>query len=331
VLDRSPCGSSSGSGVAVAADLCAVAVGTETDGSIICPSSLNGIVGIKPTVGRVSGSGIVPISHTQDTAGPMARTVEDAAALLAAIAETPLDVRLVAAALHGARIGVARNLAGFHPGVDALFEDALAALHELGAEVVDPADVPHATDLQEPEWELLKYEFKADLEVYLSSIAGEVPRTLADLIAFNTAHADVELAFFGQDVFEEAAEKGPLTEPAYTELLATCGRLSREEGLDAVLAEHRLDAVVAPSGSPAWLIDHVLGDHYVGGNTSPAAISGYPSITVPMGTISGLPVGVSFTGPAWSEDRLIGLAFAFERATAHRMSPTFRTTIEPSS
>ena len=166
--------------------------------------------------------------------------------LLAAIAERQLDVRLDAAALHGARIGVARpNLAGFHPGVDALFEDALAALREQGAEVVDPADVPHATDLQEPEWELLKYEFKTDLEVYLSSVVGEVPRTLADLIDFNTAHADVELAFFGQDVFEEAAEKGPLTEPAYTELLATCGRLSREEGLDAVLAEHRLDAVVA--------------------------------------------------------------------------------------
>ncbi len=196
--------------------------------------------------------------------------------------------------------------------------------------MIDPADVPHATDLQDPEWEVLKYEFKTDLEVYLSSVVGDVPRTLADLIAFNTAHADVELAFFGQDVFEQAAEKGPLTEPAYTELLATCGRLSREEGLDAVLAEHRLDAVVAPSGSPAWLIDHVLGDHYVGGNTSPAAISGYPSITVPMGAISGLPVGMSFTGPAWSEERLIGVAFAFERATAHRTSPTFRTTIAPS-
>ncbi len=322
-LDRSPCGSSSGSGVAVAADLCAAAVGTETDGSIICPSSLNGIVGIKPTVGRVSGAGIVPISHTQDTAGPMARTVADAAILLAAIAETRLDVRLDPAALHGARIGVARNLAGFHPDVDALFEDALTALRELGAELIDPADVPHATDLQEPEWELLKYEFKTDLEAYLSSVGGEVPRTLAGLIAFNTAHADVELEFFGQDVFEQAAEKGPLTEPAYTELLATCGRLSREEGLDAVLAEHRLDAVVAPSGSPAWLIDHVLGDHYVGGNTSPAAVSGYPSITVPMGAISGLPVGVSFTGPARSEGRLIGLAFAFEQATRHRVAPRF--------
>ena len=221
-------------------------------------------------------------------------------------------------------------MAGFHPGVDASFEDALAALRGQGAEVDRSADVPHATDLQEPEWELLKYEFKADLEVYLSSVGGEVPRTLVDLIAFNAAHADVELAFFGQEVFEEAAEKGPLTEQAYTELLATCGRLSREEGLDAVLGEHRLDAVVAPSGSPAWLIDHVLGDHYVGGNTSPAAISGYPSITVPMGAISGLPVGVSFTGPAWSEDRLITLAYAFERATAHRIGPTFRTTIAPS-
>ncbi len=322
-LDRSPCGSSSGSGVAVAADLCAAAVGTETDGSIICPSSLNGIVGIKPTVGRVSGSGIVPISHTQDTAGPMARTVADAATLLAVTAETQLDVRLDQAALRGARIGVARNLAGFHPGVDALFEDAVAALREQGAELIDPADVPHATDLQEPEWEVLKYEFKADLEAYLSSVGGEAPRTLADLIAFNIAHADIELALFGQEVFEQAAEKGPLTEPAYTELLATCGRLSREEGLDAVLAEHRLNAVVAPSGSPAWLIDHVLGDHYVGGNTSPAAVSGYPSITVPMGTISGLPVGVSFTGAAWSEDRLIGLAFAFEQATRLRAAPRF--------
>ena len=260
----------------------------------------------------------------------MARTVADAATLLAAIAETQLDVRLDPAALRGARIGVARNLAGFHPGVDALFEDALDALRAQGAEVIDPADVPHATDLQEPEWELLKYEFKTDLEVYLSAVGGEVPRTLADLIAFNAAHADVELALFGQEVFEQAAEKGPLTEPAYTELLATCGRLSREEGLDAVLAEHRLDAVVAPSGSPAWLIDHVLGDHYVGGNSSPAAVSGYPSITVPMGAISGLPVGVSFTGPAWSEDRLIGVAFAFEQATAHRRAPTFRTTIAPS-
>jgi amidase len=327
VIDRSPCGSSSGSGVAVSANLCAIAVGTETDGSVICPSSLNGIVGIKPTVGLVSGAGIVPISHTQDTAGPMARTVADAAALLAAMAETDVPVHLDPAGMRGARIGVARNMAGFDKRVDVLFEDALAAMRDLGAELIDPADVPHIAELQEPEWEVLKYEFKTDVGAYLASVVGDVPRSLAELIAFNIANADAEaLAVFGQDIFEEAEEKGPLTDPAYLELLATCGRLSREEGLDAVLGEHSLDAVVAPSGSPGWLIDHVLGDHYVGGNSSPAAISGYPSITVPMGFIAGLPVGISFLGAARSESRLIGLAFAFERSTDHRERPKFQTT-----
>ena len=327
-LDRSPCGSSSGSGVAVAANLCAIAVGTETDGSIICPSSLNGLVGIKPTVGLVSGEGIVPISHTQDTAGPMARTVADAATLLAVLADGPVDVALDASAVRGARIGVARNMAGFHAPVDALLDDALAALRELGAELVDPADVPHATELQEPEWEVLKFEFKTDIEAYLTTLGGDVPRSLAELIAFNAAHADEEsLGVFGQAVFEEAEEKGPLTDPAYVDSLATCDRLSRAEGLDAVLAEHRLDAIVAPSGSPAWLVDRVLGDHYVGGNTSPAAVSGYPSITVPMGFVSGLPVGLSFLGPKWSEGALIGLAFAFEQATRHRQPPRFRATV----
>ncbi len=327
-LDRSPCGSSSGSGAAVAANLCAIAVGTETDGSIICPSSLNGLVGIKPTVGLVSGAGIVPISHTQDTAGPMARTVADAATLLAVIAGSDAWVQLDPGALRGARIGVARNLAGFDKRVDALFEDALAAMRDLGAELIDPADVPHATELQEPEWEVLKYEFKADVAAYLATVGGDVPRTLAELIAFNVSRAgDEAIALFGQDVFEQAEEKGPLTDPAYLELLATCGRLSREEGLDAVLAEQSLDAVVAPSGSPAWLIDHLLGDHYVGGNTSPAAISGYPSITVPMGLVSGLPVGISLMGAARTENRLIGLAFAFEHATGHREPPRFRATV----
>jgi len=328
-LDRSPCGSSSGSGVAVAANLCAIAVGTETDGSIICPSSLNGIVGIKPTVGSVNGSGIVPISHTQDTAGPMARTVADAATLLSAIAETEVAFRLDPGALRGARIGVARNMAGFHDHVDALFEDALAAMRDLGAEMIDPADVPHAAELTEPEWEVLQFEFKTDLAVYLASLDGDVPRTLAALIEFNRSHADLEMPFFGQELFEQAVQKGPLTEPAYLEALATCGRLSREEGLDAVLREHKLDAVVAPSGSPAWLIDHVLGDHYVGGNTSPAAVSGYPSITVPMGFVSGLPVGISFIGPAWSENTLIGIGFAFEQASGHRTQPGFRATESP--
>jgi amidase len=328
-LDRSPCGSSSGSGVAVASNLCAIAVGTETDGSIICPSSLNGIVGIKPTVGLVSGSGIVPISHTQDTAGPMARTVADAAALLAAIAETDAAFRLDPGALRGARIGVARNMAGFHDHVDALFEDALVAMRDLGAEMVDPADVPHATELTEPEWEVLLFEFKTDVEAYLATVDGDVPRKLAQLIEFNRSHADDEMPFFGQELFEQAVQKGPLTEPEYLEALAICGRLSRDEGLDAVLREHELDAVVAPSGSPAWLIDHVLGDHYVGGNTTPAAVSGYPSITIPMGFVSGLPVGISFIGPAWSEATLIDIGFAFEQATGHRAPPEFRATASP--
>ena len=327
-LDRSPCGSSSGSGVAVAANLCAVAVGTETDGSIICPSSLNGVVGIKPTVGLVSGAGIVPISHTQDTAGPMARTVADAATLLAAMAETDVAVHLDPGAMSGTRIGVARNMAGFDKRVDALYEDALQAMRDLGAELIDPADVPHATELQEPEWEVLKYEFKAGVEAYLAKVRGNVPRTLVELIAFNASHADDEaITLFGQDIFEQAEEKGPLTDPVYLELLATCGRLSREEGLDVVFGEHLLDAVVAPSGSPAWLVDHLLGDHYVGGNTSPAAISGYPSITVPMGLVAGLPVGVSFMGAARTESRLIGLAFAFEHATGFREPPRFLATV----
>jgi amidase len=322
VLDRSPCGSSSGSGVAVAANLCAAAIGTETDGSIVCPSSLMGIVGIKPTVGLVGGDGIVPISHTQDTAGPMARTVADAATLLAAIAERPLTIDPDPGGLSGIRIGVARNMAGFHDRVEALFEDALSALRDLGAEVIDPADVPNATALEEPELEVLLYEFKAGLEIYLAT-RGDVPRTLGELIAFNEAHRDQELRLFGQELFEQAEEKGPLTDEAYREALAACGRLSREEGLDAVMDEHRLDAVVAPSGAPAWLIDHVNGDHFVGGNSSPAAVAGYPSITVPMGAVSELPVGLSFIGRAWSEAALIRLASAFELVTQHRRPPRF--------
>jgi len=326
-LDRTPCGSSSGSGAAVAAELCAAAIGTETDGSIVCPSSVNGIVGVKPTVGLVAGDGIVPISHTQDTAGPMARCVADAAALLAAIAERPVPFDPDPGALRGARIGVARNLAGFHEGVDARFEDALAALREEGAEIVDPADVPHAGDLEEPEMEVLLFEFKADLEAYLSVRDGETPRTLEQLIAFNREHADVELAAFGQDLFEKAAAKGTLEDRAYTEALATCGRLARAEGLDAVLAAHRLDAIVAPTAGPGWLIDPINGDAYSGGDAAPAAVSGYPSVSVPMGAVSGLPVGVSFLGGAWSEPALLRLAFAFERATGHRAAPTFAASL----
>ena len=336
-LDRNPCGSSSGSAVAVSANLCALAIGTETDGSILCPASVNSIVGIKPTVGLVSREGIVPISHSQDTAGPMARTVADATILLQALAgadprdpvtdDVPGDLDLAGAleatGLVGTRIGVARNMAGFHDRVDIVFEDILEALRGLGAELVDPADVPHADELEDPELEVLLYEFKADLEAYLATLGGEALRTLAELIAFNERHRDVEMPLFGQELFLKANEKGPLTEPAYLEALATCRRLSRAEGIDAVMDEHHLDALVAPTGGPAWVTDPVNGDHYVGGNTTPAAVAGYPSVTVPAGFAFELPVGVSFIGRAWSEPTLIRIAHAFERATGHRRPPAF--------
>ena len=334
--DRSPCGSSSGSGVAVSANLCAVAIGTETDGSIVCPSSITGIVGIKPTLGLVSRSGVIPVAHSQDTAGPMARTVADAAALLSVLAGTDEGDPSTADArvepdytafvdpdgLRGARIGAARNLAGFHDRVDRLFDDALDAMRAVGAEIVDPADVPHKDELDEPEYEVLLYEFKADIEAYLSTLGPSQPhRTLADLVAFNRQHADEEMPFFGQEVFEKAVQKGPLTEKAYLEALATCRRLSRDEGLDAAFAEHRLDAIVAPSNAPAWLIDHANGDHDVGGESTPAAVAGYPNVTVPMGFAFDLPVGLSFMGRPWTEGALIRYASAFEDATIHRRSP----------
>ncbi len=336
-LDRNPCGSSSGSGVAVSANLCAVAVGTETDGSIVCPATVNGIVGIKPTLGLVSRAGIVPIAHSQDTAGPMARTVADAAVLLEvlvgpddrdpatadAVVSLDLPSSLRSEGLAGVRIGVARNMAGFHDRVDVLMADALDALRSLGAEIVDPAELPHANDLEEPELEVLLYEFKADLESYLASLGGEAPRTFTELIDFNERHADVEMPAFGQELFERANAKGPLTEPAYLEALGTCRRLSRDEGIDAAMEEHHLDAILAPTGAPAWLTDPVNGDHYVGGNSTPAAVAGYPSISVPAGFAFGLPVGVSFIGSAWSEPTLVRIAAAFERATAHRRPPAF--------
>jgi amidase len=344
-LDRNPCGSSSGSAVAVSANLCAVAVGTETDGSIVCPSTTTGIVGIKPTVGLVSRAGIIPISHTQDTAGPMGRTVADAAALLSVLAGVDSRDPATAAArghveadyrrfvdpggLRDARIGVARNLAGFHPAVDALFDEALAEIGRQGAEVVDPADVPHVDELGDPEFEVLLYEFKAGINAYLAALGPAAPaKTLADLIAFNKANREREMPYFGQETFLQAEEKGPLTTPAYREALETCRRLSRGEGLDAILEKHTLDALVAPTGGPAWLTDLVDGDHYVGGNSTAAAVAGYPSLTVPMGFVFGLPVGLSFIGRPWSEGLLIRLASAFERATARRRPPGFRATVD---
>jgi amidase len=343
-LDRNACGSSSGSGVAVSANLAPVAVGTETDGSIVCPATTCGIVGIKPTVGLVSRAGIIPISATQDTAGPMARTVADAAALLTALAG--VDPRDPATAegrgraadytrfldpdgLRGARIGVARNLAGFHPTVDRHFDEGVAELKRRGAEIVDPADVPNIKELGDPELEVMLYEFKDGLNAYLASLGPKaLLKTLAEAIAFNEAHKDREMPWFGQEIFLQAQEKGPLTTPAYKEALDKCRRLSRKEGLDVVLDQHKLDALVAPTGGPAWVIDPVNGDHFTGGNSTPAAVAGYPTVTVPMGFVFGLPVGLSFIGRAWSESTLVRLAFAYEQATRHRRPPRFLATAD---
>jgi len=342
VLDRNPCGSSAGTGAAIAASLAAVGVGTETDGSIICPSSICGLVGIKPTVGLISRSGIIPISVSQDTAGPMARTVADAAVLLdalvgadpadAATAERPASTGDFASALDrgalaGARIGVARNMAGFHPRVDAAFDDAIAALRKAGAVIVDPADVPTVNRTDEPELEVLLYEFKDGLDRYLAS-RGTTSRmrTLADVMAFNQSNASREMPWFGQEQMERAQAKGPLTDSVYQEALAACRRLSRQEGLDRVFAQYSVDAIVAPSNGPSWPIDLLNGDRYTGGNSSVAAVAGYPSITVPMGFVGALPVGISLIGAAWTERRLIALAFAFEQATSARRAPQFLPT-----
>ena len=344
VLDRNPCGSSSGTGSSIAASLAAVGVGTETDGSIICPSSLCGIVGLKPTIGLVSRSGIIPISATQDTAGPMGRTVADVAALLSAITgedardtvtasskghvETDYTKFLDATALKGARIGVARNLAGFHPAVDAAFNNAIKALTAAGAAVVDPVTVPNLGKFDAAEMEVLLYEFKDGLNKYLAERGSTVPhKTLAELIAFNTREAATEMPHFAQELFERAEKKGPLTDAAYKNALALCRKLVRTEGLDKVFAEHKLDALVAPSNGPAWPTDHVNGDRFTGGNSSYAAVAGYPSITVPMGYASELPLGLSFLGLAWTEGRLIGFAHSFEQATKARRSPKFLPTV----
>ncbi|MDI3297885.1 MAG: amidase [Bacillota bacterium] len=341
-LDRSPSGSSSGSAAAVAANLCAAALGTETDGSIVSPSSACGVVGLKPTVGLTSRAGVVPIAHSQDTVGPIARTVRDAALLLSAIAGADeRDPATRAAAgrapaeytrfleeqdLRGLRIGVARRgFWGFSEKADAVCEEALRVLRELGAELVDPADLPSSARYKEDDAEMtvLLYEFKADLEAYLAGRPGIAVRTLRDLIAWNEEHAAEEMPFFGQELFLMAAEKGPLTEPAYVEARARSRRLGGEEGIDAALRRHRLDALVAPGGGPAWLIDPVNGDRGAWGSSGPAARAGYPLITVPAGFVRGLPVGITFMGTAWSEPTLLRIAHAFEQATRVRRPPRF--------
>jgi len=336
--ERNPCGSSSGSGAAVSANLAAVAVGTETDGSIVCPASTCGVVGIKPTLGLVSRVGVIPIAHSQDTAGPMARTVADAAALLGALAgPDPRDAATGARdavfagdyarfldpdGLRGARLGVARAYFGFHPGVDRVLAAALAAMRQAGAVLVDPADLPASGPYEADELEVLLYEFKADLDAYLAQAGpGAAVRSLAELIAFNEEHREREMPHFGQELFERAQAKGPLTDSAYRDALARCRRLARAEGIDAALRRHRLDALVAPSNGPAWLTDPVNGDHFVGGSSTPAAVAGYPAVTVPAGFVSGLPVGVTFFGAAWSEGTLLRCAHAFEQATRARRAP----------
>ncbi len=345
VLDRNTSGSSSGSGVAVAANLCAAAVGTETDGSVISPSSINGIVGIKPTVGLISRAGVIPISHTQDTAGPMARTVRDAAILLGALAGVdPRDKATAASAgklaadytkfldpkgLQGARIGVARNYFGFHEAVDAVMAGALDALKRQGATLVDPADIPNMDKVGEHETTVLLYELKADLNAYLEALGPSAPvKSLKEVIDFNEQNQQKEMPYFGQNNFLKAQAKGPLTDKDYLEALEKCRRMARTEGIDATMDKHKLDALVAPSDGPAWLTDLVDGDHSLASSTTAAAVAGYPSITVPAGFIHGLPVGISFFGRAWTEATLIKFAYAFELATKARKPPRFRATVE---
>jgi amidase len=345
-LDRNASGSSSGSGSATAASMCAVAVGSETDGSIVSPSNNCGLVGFKPTVGLVSRTGIVPISHTQDTAGPMCRSVADAAILLTALAgfdaadpatkalggkpaidyTTFLDPK----GLQGARIGVPRKkLFGQSPASDAVVEAALDVMKREGAVIVDPADIATAGETDEAEFEVLLYEFKADLNAYLAALPPKSRyRTLKDLIDFNNQNRDKEMPYFGQEIFDKAQAKGPLTEKAYLDALAKNLKLSREDGIDKTMDANKLDCLVAATSGPATLIDLVNGDYGVGGSSSLPAIAGYPDVTVPAGSFFGLPVGISFFGRAWSEPTLFKIAYAFEQATKARRKPTFAATVD---
>jgi amidase len=336
-LDRNPCGSSSGSGAAIAANLASVAIGTETDGSVVCPASANGIVGIKPTLGLLSRTGIIPIAHSQDTAGPMARTVRDAAILLGALAgvdpadpttaasrgkATDFTQFLNAKGLRGARIGVARKYFGFNDAGDALMERLLEAMKSEGAVIVDPADLPSHGKYDDTELTVLLYELKADLNAYLSGRPG-APSSLKALIEFNEKNREKEMPYFSQDQFVKAEAKGPLTEKEYLNALNANRRLSRAEGIDAVIGKFKLDAIVAPTAGPAWITDYANGDHTVGGSSNAAAVAGYPDVTVPAGFVFGLPVGISFFGGAWSEPTLLKIAYAFEQLTKARKPPRF--------
>ncbi len=356
VLDRNPCGSSSGTGAAVAANLAAVGVGTETDGSVVCPSSANSLVGIKPTVGLVSRAGIIPIAHSQDTAGPMCRTVTDAAILLSVLVGTdPRDNATITTpgpnkwtaypplsgfgkssdytkfldpnGLRGARIGVHRKAFGFNDAVDKLMNDCIDIIKRRGATVIDPADIPTQGKFDDSEFEVLLYEFKADLNAYLASLGQRAPvKSLKEIIEFNEQYRDREMPWFGQDIMVKAQAKGPLTEKAYRDALAKNHRLSRKEGIDAVMDKHKLHALIAPTGGPPWPTDWLNGDHFTGGYSTASAVAGYPHVTVPAGYVFGLPVGISFFGRAWSETTLIKFAYAFEQATQARRAPKFLPT-----
>jgi len=348
-LDRNPCGSSSGSAAAVAAGLVTVAIGTETDGSIICPASMNGIVGIKPTLGLVSRNGIVPISHNQDTAGALARSVADAAALLSVIAGSDRrDPATADADLHatdytrfldsnglqGKRIGVVRQLAGSEPNADRVLEQAIATMKAQGAIIIDPVTLPHLSELGTPESTVLSYDFKHDLDAYLATRSGLAVKTLADVIAFNQREATREMPWFGQQTMEKAQARGPLTEQVYLDAMAKAKQLAGPEGIDAALAKDHLDALLAPSAGPAFVTDPVLGDHIpsadptIGGASQPAAVAGYPSIAVPAGWAHGLPVGIVLFGAKWSEPTLISMAYGFEQHTHAWQPPKFLSTVD---
>src|SRR5579862_542040 len=339
-LDRNACGSSSGTGAGISANLAAVGIGTETDGSIVCPSSSNGLAGIKPTVGLVSRSGIIPISHSQDGAGPMCRTLRDAAILLSVLTGVDPDDPATAASagkalpdyaefcdpngLKGARIGVARKYFGFSDAVDALMEESLGVMKRQGATLIDPADIPSFGKFDGSELLVFMYELKADLNTYLARLGPGAPmHSLQEIIEFNERNREKEMPYFGQDFFLKAQTKGPLTDPEYLEAVTKNHQLARNEGIDAVMDKFHLDAIVAPTGGPAWLTDLITGDHFSGGSSSAAAVAGYPNINVTAGYISGLPVGISFFGRAWSEPTLIKLAYAFEQETKARQAPRF--------
>ncbi|WP_286234729.1 amidase [Thalassotalea sediminis] len=332
-VTASPCGSSSGSGVAIAADFAVLAVGTETDGSVTCPSAINGIVGIKPTLGTISRSGIIPIAHSQDTAGPMAQTVTDAVIMLSVMVDVDnQDPKPVASkidyvkhlkkdGLAGKRIGVVRNLMGYHKQLDETFEQALKDLAAQGATIVDDLTFDNKSDWGGNEFEILLYEFKADLNKYLTNTTNDIPKSLKAIIEFNQKHADKVMPHFAQEIMQMAEAKGNLSENAYLTALSAAKKATQENGIDKLLTQHKVDLLIAPTTGPAWKIDHVNGDHYLGAASSAPAIAGYPHITVPMGFVKHLPVGISFIGGFLQEGKLIEAAYSYEQATQHRRSP----------